>query len=137
MAHKALSRIPRRVQRFAVVFVGLAVVLWFAWRAQVGPKYSAYREMKHDMDNRPKSAYGSQVRPEFKDTVHIRTLDHTNLPAGNKRLVFVGDVHGCHEELKALLQKVKFVKGQDHLVLTGDIVAKGEEFPLAAAVTSR
>jgi hypothetical protein len=32
----------------------------------------------------------------------------------NKRTIFIGDVHGCYDELMALLEKVK-VRDEDHL----------------------
>lgn len=42
------------------------------------------------------------------------------------RTVFVGDVHGCREELDALLAAVRFSTG-DRLVLAGDLVARGPD----------
>ncbi|VDZ80947.1 diadenosine tetraphosphatase [Salmonella bongori] len=37
----------------------------------------------------------------------------------------IGDVHGCYDELIALLQQVKFTPQTDTLWLTGDLVARG------------
>ena len=37
----------------------------------------------------------------------------------------IGDVHGCYDELRALLQQVDFDPQQDTLWLTGDLVARG------------
>ena len=75
--------------------------------------------------------------PDKNGYIHLITLPF-NLrhppPPGHKkpkrksrRLILVGDVHGALDELKALLQKVDFdpTNGADHLVLTGDMVAKG------------
>lgn len=39
----------------------------------------------------------------------------------------VGDLHGCYDEFRALLDKVKFDPAQDQLYLTGDLVARGEK----------
>lgn len=49
------------------------------------------------------------------------------LPVPKKgKLVFVGDVHGCYDELIALLQKVQFnPEAGDFLVLVGDLIGKG------------
>lgn len=45
-----------------------------------------------------------------------------------KRLVFVGDVHGHRAALEALLGKIGFDHRRgDHLVLVGDVVAKGPD----------
>ena len=40
------------------------------------------------------------------------------------RHTFIGDVHGCYDELIALLHKVEFTPGKDTLWLTGDLVAR-------------
>jgi hypothetical protein len=43
-----------------------------------------------------------------------------------KRTIVVGDVHGCREELEALLAKAGWQKGEP-LVLAGDLCAKGPD----------
>lgn len=42
------------------------------------------------------------------------------------RTIVVGDVHGCVDELRALLREAAFAAG-DRLVLVGDLVAKGPD----------
>ena len=37
----------------------------------------------------------------------------------------IGDVHGCYDELIALLAQVEFDPSTDTLWLTGDLVARG------------
>lgn len=49
------------------------------------------------------------------------------------RTVLIGDVHGCLEELDALLEACEYQKGQ-RLVMLGDLVAKG---PDSAGVVRR
>lgn len=39
---------------------------------------------------------------------------------------FVGDLHGCFDELQLLLEKVRF-NSDDFLYLTGDLIARGEK----------
>jgi 3',5'-cyclic AMP phosphodiesterase CpdA len=94
--------------------------------------------------------------PQFDDIVHIRTLDPELVPSGSaeveadsssrKRLIFVGDVHGCKAECRSyislgvfppiltsliveeLLEKVSFKPNSgDHLILTGDLINKGPD----------
>ncbi|NOU28252.1 MAG: hypothetical protein HOO96_10150 [Polyangiaceae bacterium] len=42
------------------------------------------------------------------------------------RTLLVGDVHGCRDELDALLDRAAFTSG-DHLVLVGDVLARGPD----------
>jgi predicted phosphodiesterase len=44
---------------------------------------------------------------------------------GPGRLLVVGDVHGCFDELQQLLLKVDYKQGRDNLVFVGDLVNKG------------
>eukprot|EP00796_Vickermania_ingenoplastis_P008552 gene8552-5998_t len=46
---------------------------------------------------------------------------------GVARLIIVGDVHGCVDQLVALLNHVHFNKAQDRLLLVGDLVNKGPD----------
>ncbi|KAI3431836.1 hypothetical protein D9Q98_010588 [Chlorella vulgaris] len=42
-----------------------------------------------------------------------------------RRVLIVGDIHGCHAELQALLAKCDYRPGEDVLLLVGDLVNKG------------
>ncbi|EOD16913.1 hypothetical protein EMIHUDRAFT_256083, partial [Emiliania huxleyi CCMP1516] len=46
-------------------------------------------------------------------------------PSPSSRTILVGDVHGCLDELKSLLQACGFDASTDHVVLVGDLVNKG------------
>jgi hypothetical protein len=67
------------------------------------------------------------------DLTRLKRLDPNLLPGGpgdapgKRRLVFVGDVHGCKKELLKLLHKVNFKEDLDHLILVGDTVSKGPD----------
>jgi Calcineurin-like phosphoesterase len=52
---------------------------------------------------------------------------------GTSRWIIVGDVHGCPDELEALLKAVGFGKG-DRLVHVGDLVSKGPDSHGAVAL---
>lgn len=43
----------------------------------------------------------------------------------NSRVIVVGDVHGCLDELQALLEKAQYDSNKDSVVLVGDLVNKG------------
>ena len=44
-----------------------------------------------------------------------------------KRIFFVGDVHGCFKELKLLLKKAGYDSQQHRLILLGDLINKGPQ----------
>jgi Calcineurin-like phosphoesterase len=76
--------------------------------------------------------FGNNARPSFSDMIQMKTLDEKHVPGKHgkndaARLIFVGDIHGCKEELQALLKKVRFDPEKDHLVTTGDMIAKGPD----------
>ncbi len=41
--------------------------------------------------------------------------------------IIVGDIHGCLEEFDELLRKVEFRKGEDDLILLGDLIDRGPD----------
>lgn len=43
----------------------------------------------------------------------------------DRRKIIIGDVHGCHRELKKLLKKVGADPKQDDIVFIGDLINKG------------
>ncbi|KAF2008581.1 Metallo-dependent phosphatase [Aaosphaeria arxii CBS 175.79] len=127
LAQQTSQKIPRRVQRFSAICLVLLLVAWITWKIHYGPQYAERKQLIMEMDTVPEAAYGTSLRPVFKDMIHMKTLDEKHLPKGDKRLVIVGDVHGCKEELEQLLQEVGFDEKNDHLILTGDIIAKGPD----------
>lgn len=51
---------------------------------------------------------------------------HRQLKPGSKnRLVLVGDVHGMHDQLTQLLEKIDYNRKHDQLILLGDFISKG------------
>lgn len=71
------------------------------------------------------------------DRVTVGMLNREHLPRSSKaapeqiqkgkRLIFIGDIHGCIDELHALLKKVKYKPGKDHIVALGDMINKGPD----------
>jgi predicted phosphodiesterase len=56
-------------------------------------------------------------------------IQHVQLPLTQikKRLVIIGDVHGCLDELKRLLEKVDYHPETTSVILVGDMMVKGPE----------
>ena len=44
-----------------------------------------------------------------------------------KRTLYIGDVHGCADELERIIDAFGFVRGSDTLYQTGDIINKGPD----------
>ncbi len=39
----------------------------------------------------------------------------------------IGDVHGCFNELRRLLEKINFKKDEDKIIFIGDLVNRGTQ----------
>ena len=48
-------------------------------------------------------------------------------PGTYSRTIIVGDVHGCLNELKNLLQECSYDRAEDRIVFVGDLVNKGPD----------
>lgn len=59
--------------------------------------------------------------------VRVGQLDHSLLPLGDRRLIFIGGIHGCKKELVELLEEAEYNEEQDHIIAVGDIVNKGPD----------
>ncbi|KAH7061043.1 Ser/Thr protein phosphatase family [Macrophomina phaseolina] len=129
----AAQRIPRRIQRAILTAVVSIILLFFSWRWFLGPYWAEQTNLNDALTGPQKYGfYGANARPAFTDMVQVKTLDPSLLPtssADRQRLVVVGDVHGCKSELVELLNKIDFRPAADHLILTGDIIAKGPDSP--------
>lgn len=128
---RTTDRIPRRIRRSPKLYAALALALIVAWVTCLGPRWTAYRAERRLMDDGPAMSFGSNVQPALRGMIQVRDMNQAHLPAKHehRRLVFVGDVHGCRHDLARLLAKAAFDRKHDHLVLTGDMVAKGPDSP--------
>jgi predicted phosphodiesterase len=126
---RTTDRIPRRIKRHSLTYLAVFFLFLIGWWAYFGPRRAAYKAEIRLMDHEPAMSYGSSIRPEFKGMVQVKDMDEQHLPKRHSRLVFIGDVHGCRKELAHLLKKIDFDEKHDHLVLTGDMIAKGPDSP--------
>jgi predicted phosphodiesterase len=60
----------------------------------------------------------ASIEPPFP----VVTVEASQL---KERVLIVGDVHGCLDELKALLEKANYAAGRTSVVLVGDVCNKG------------
>lgn len=69
----------------------------------------------------------SGIHARDDEAVRIAQLDSNLLPTGDRRLIFIGDIHGCREKLIELLDEADYDEENDHIVAVGDIVNKGPD----------
>ncbi|KAF8239784.1 Metallo-dependent phosphatase [Tricholoma matsutake] len=65
--------------------------------------------------------------PEFSRYREMRTLPPDQFPLDDphRRVIIVGDVHGMHKQLSALLHGLSFEQPSDVFIHVGDIISKG------------
>jgi len=56
---------------------------------------------------------------------YLPTPNHHGHPP--RRVIIVGDIHGCLSTLHALLSKLSFTPAADHLIFAGDFINKGPD----------
>ncbi|KAG8525797.1 uncharacterized protein KY384_000557 [Bacidia gigantensis] len=127
-----------RFQRSALVLVLCLFLLWGNWWTWAGPKISEQYGLRQSTKERMQYAegwFGANLRPDFVGMKHVEQLDDELVPGidgkapGHRRLVVIGDVHGCAEELEALLGEARYSTNTDHLIFTGDLISKGPSSP--------
>ncbi|RVX66270.1 hypothetical protein B0A52_10197 [Exophiala mesophila] len=136
----ATLKAPRPRRYLATIFVA-GVFLFLLWTqflsTFVQEERAVWEALKGDMKPSTADHFGINIRPHFPNMIHIQDLDPRLLPDSSKhksgttsekkRLIFVGDIHGCKAELEELLAKVNFDPKTDHLIVAGDMVAKGPD----------
>ncbi|SLM34788.1 Metallo-dependent phosphatase-like [Lasallia pustulata] len=125
-----------RLRRYLILFLLLCLFLWGYWKWWFRPRWAEHILLNDSLNERMRGGegwYGGNVRPTFTDLIQLQTLDKSLVPSrdGRTRLIVVGDVHGCKDELVSLLAKLSFREKHDHLILAGDLVSKG---PFSASV---
>ena len=102
-----------RFRRYILMFLLVVVLPWTSWRSYGRPRWDEYRLLNEALDESLRSTspwYGLNMRPAFLNMTHLQVLDSSRLPQrdGEKRLVFVGNVHGCYDECEPFLDLMAF-----------------------------
>lgn len=146
-----------RFRRYVLLLLMLLSLSWGNWHYWAGPRWSEHRRLSQSLHQRMRSGegwFGENTRPEFLDMVQVKLLDRDLVPqiqGSRKRLVVIGDVHGCNEERKYinflrsiyetnmiflniatvenLLAQVQFEARTDHLIFAGDFISSGPSSP--------
>ena len=92
-----------RFRHYVLIIFAILGLIWGNWHFWAGPQWEEHRQLGDSLKERMKTGdgwFGENMRPEFLDMVHVSTLDQELIPqkGDGKRLIVVGDVHGCHDE---------------------------------------
>ena len=98
-----------RIQRLVLAFSAFLFFMWCNWKAWIGPRFSESHGLQQSASERIRNAegwFGENLRPEFVNMAQVDTLDESFLPGGpnvhdERRLIIIGDVHGCNDERKS------------------------------------
>ncbi|KAF1822275.1 Metallo-dependent phosphatase [Dissoconium aciculare CBS 342.82] len=123
-----------RFRRLVILVATIALALGFTWKEYIGPQIHRQQDLLAFMSPN-NGTYGIAQGGHDKDLVKIMHLDPSLIPGGQsdpegrRRLIFIGDVHGCRQELQHVLRKSNFNEETDQLILVGDVVSKGPDSP--------
>ena len=94
-----------RVRRYVLLLLMLLSLTWGNWHYWAVPTWTEHRLLSQSLSERMKTGegwFGGNMRPEFLDMIQVKTLDQDLVPAreDRRRLIVIGDVHGCSDERK-------------------------------------
>jgi hypothetical protein len=104
-----------KFRRFVLIYLILVSICWGTWVYALKPRALEQEALLKALDLQTMESvggwFGSNARPQFPDIVHLRALDPDLLPRSERpgqgekprRLVIVGDVHGCKDECKLIV----------------------------------
>ncbi|RAL08609.1 putative serine/threonine-protein phosphatase [Aspergillus homomorphus CBS 101889] len=131
-----------RFRRYAIIYTTLFMSCLLGWEFVLSPRLQEHTELTKSLDPKLEEKvggwYGTNALPSFERVIQLKKLDASLLPAkeapesgkeSTRRLVVVGDVHGCSTELERLLEEVTFNEQTDHLIFAGDLINKGPDSP--------
>ncbi|GAB7360215.1 hypothetical protein MBLNU230_g7976t1 [Neophaeotheca triangularis] len=121
----------RRFRMVAVYVLAIFATLFWVWRTFCASPVGLVGGTRGD--NADGMFDVARKHHHYRGYDRIRDIDPALIPGGKadsegkRRLIFVGDIHGCKEELLRLMDKINFDSSRDHLVATGDVVTKGPD----------
>lgn len=97
-----------RIRRWILISCVSVCLLWLYWRQYGHNAWTEHKTLNNAVNGRINSDlgfFGTNMLPEFLGMTQVRTLNSKFVPglAGSRRLIFIGDVHGCYEECEFLL----------------------------------
>lgn len=83
-------------------------------------------QKKKNKSNNNNNDSGQYVISQYAHMTTIVTNNDTSLTS-KERVFVIGDVHGCVNELNALVEKIQYNSTRDQLILAGDLTSKGPD----------
>lgn len=106
----SIVRVPR-FRRHAIVYLSLFIFCVLGWQYILSPRLEERSTILTSLDPRQEDIVegwsGANALPQLEEVVQLRELNQTLLPAAlvpedgmseGRRLIFIGDVHGCKSE---------------------------------------
>ncbi|KAL8786182.1 MAG: hypothetical protein Q9213_002952 [Squamulea squamosa] len=111
-----------KFRRYITIILLVILMPWTGWRLYGKPRWEDHIVLDNanalnKQLGKGAAWYGLNARPTFRDMIQLQTWDTSLLAVGDeeKRLLFIGDVHGCYDE--------------HQLIFTGDLISKGPASP--------
>lgn len=94
-----------KFRRYLSIILLVFLIPWSCWRYFLKSLWEDHQILDNALNKqlgKGAAYYGLNVRPAFRDMIQLQTWDTSLLSLGDqtKRLVFIGDVHGCYDERK-------------------------------------
>lgn len=98
-----------RFQRSIIAFILLFFLVWGNWKTWAGRRFDEERGLRSSSKLRMEKVdglFGQNLRPDFLSMTQIESLDESLVPGPggaatqSRRLLIIGDVHGCQDERK-------------------------------------
>lgn len=125
--------INRKVRRAMLLIIVASFALFFLCSGFLVPAWQEQQALVEGLDN--PDSFGQQMPNKLSGITQLQQIFPDYIPGGRadpdgkRRLVFIGDIHGCKHELLELLKAVGFRKETDKIIATGDVLAKGPDSP--------
>ena len=100
-----------KFRRYIFVYAVLLLACWLGWKSWLQPKWEEEALLSKSLEETHairKNWFGINARPPFADMIQVKDLDQSFLPTmgkdrtvdknSKKRLIIIGDVHGCKHE---------------------------------------
>lgn len=121
-----------RFRRCVLVFLVLSILLNFAWGNWiwfVEPARQENKILRNSLRGTIKDGqtlFGNNMAPTFLGMVQMKKLDRGLVPQkGNKkRLIIIGDVHGCHDECEYFKSRSSPNEGEGNKSASFYVVSK-------------